>query len=125
MEGPTRYERPRNCPSITKTDKLALLKEYTTEYEALAKADPSALNRKISREAFSAVLDAVGVLLTEKWTALAASPGLVQQWIDICSADEPASCAAKRSTAAWSPETSSAPASNFTIRFGTGDRRYR
>lgn len=82
MEVPTRYERPRNCRSITKTEKLALLKEYASEYEALAKADPSALNRKMAREAFSEVLDAVGVLLAEKSATLAASPGPVREFMD-------------------------------------------
>lgn len=82
MEVPTRYERPRNCRAITKTEKLVLLKEYATEYEALAKADPSALNRKMPREAFSELIDAVGVLLAEKSATLAASPGPVREFLD-------------------------------------------
>ncbi len=77
-----RYQRPRNHRSITKSEKLALLKEYATEYEVLAKADPSALNRKMPREAFSEMLDAVGVLLTVKSATLAVSPGPVREFLD-------------------------------------------
>jgi len=77
-----RYERPRNRSSITKTERLSLLKEYSTAYEALAKAHPSALNRKISRDAFTEVLDVVGALLTERSVALAASPGPVREFLD-------------------------------------------
>jgi len=82
MEKPARYERPRNGRAITKTEKVALLKEYSTEYEALAKADPSALNRKVPREAFSEFLNLVGVLLTERSVALTSAPGPVRDFLD-------------------------------------------
>lgn len=82
MEKPARYKRPRNSRAITKTEKVELLKEYSTEYEALAKADPSTLNRKVSREAFSEFLNLVGVLLTERSVALTSVPGPVRDFLD-------------------------------------------
>lgn len=76
------YERPRSSRPITKSEKLLLLKEYAREYESIAKSDPSALNRKISREAFGEVLDAIGAPLNEKASSLAGSPGPVRDFLD-------------------------------------------
>jgi hypothetical protein len=58
------------------------LKEYSTDYEALAKVDPSVLNRKVPREAFSELINEIGGLLTEKSTALSKSPGPVRAFLD-------------------------------------------
>jgi hypothetical protein len=58
------------------------LKEYSTEYETLAKADSSVLNRKVPRKAFAELIKEVGGLLTERSAALSASPGPVREFLD-------------------------------------------
>lgn len=58
------YVRPQSPQTLTKAEKVTLLKEYIAHYEqALQEQGIEALNAKISREVFSPVLDAIGETL--------------------------------------------------------------
>ena len=61
------YIRPQNSQSLTKIEKVALLREYIARYEeALGEQGLAALNAKIPREVFSPVLEEIGETLLKQ-----------------------------------------------------------
>src|SRR4051794_11999463 len=75
------YTRPQPLSKLPKVERHRLLHEYYEHYRHLAEQDSSLLNRKVPREAFSALLDEVGELILRKTAALASQPGSVQQFL--------------------------------------------
>jgi hypothetical protein len=76
------YVRPANNRPLSKQEKLRLLTEYAAHYRDAVLNDASALNRKIPREAFTDLLDRVGMLLVDESTRLATAPGPVREFLD-------------------------------------------
>jgi hypothetical protein len=77
-----KYRRPRPDSRLTKAARQELLRAYFDEYRRMAQQQPEALNRKIAREAFAAVLDRIGGLLLEAAAQLAQEPGPVRKFLD-------------------------------------------
>jgi hypothetical protein len=76
------YQRPQNDRPLSKAEKLNLLKANTLYYQTLANTDPSALNRKIPREAFGELLERVGEIVLDESRTLAATPGMIRDFLD-------------------------------------------
>jgi hypothetical protein len=76
------YQRKSRDSKLSKKEREALLQDYWTFYRERTKIDPSALNRKIPREAFTDLLDELGALIIEKTNELASHPGAVRQFLD-------------------------------------------
>ncbi len=76
------YQRPTNRLPLSKSEKLDLLKDYVRHYQQLAAADPTALNRKVPREAFDDLLDRLGEMLLAESTRLAETKGPVRDFLD-------------------------------------------
>jgi len=75
------YKRPNNARPLSKTEKVALLREYVQFYEEASSRDPKALNRKVPRQGFADMLDKVGSLLLEESKQLAHEPGVVRNFL--------------------------------------------
>jgi len=76
------YQRPQNDRPLSKAEKLQLLKAHALHYRMLAGTDPSALNRKVPRDAFSELIQRIGQNVVDESGTLAASPGLVRDFLD-------------------------------------------
>jgi len=76
------YKRKRPESKLSKGDREVLLRDYWNFYRERSKTDPSALNRKIPREAFADLLDDLGTLILDKANELASCPGAVRQFLD-------------------------------------------
>ena len=76
------YKRPTNANSLTKADKVQLLREYSQYYEQVVNTDQSALNRKVPREAFAKLLDRIGQILIDESNKMASSSGEVREFLD-------------------------------------------
>lgn len=63
-------------------EKPALLRDYVSHYEREAALDPTALNRKVQREAFSDLLDRIGGVLLEESRRMAIEAGPVYEFLD-------------------------------------------
>ncbi|MDX6577106.1 MAG: hypothetical protein QOE96_3059 [Blastocatellia bacterium] len=75
------FTRPVNSNALSKEKKLALLKDYVSHYEHEAALDPTTLNRKVPREAFSELLDRIGSLLLQESRSMATEPGRVYEFL--------------------------------------------
>jgi hypothetical protein len=75
------YIRPANRQQLSAEQKRQLLAEYMDYYRKTAASDSDALNRKISRDGFDALLDKVGVLLVQESERLAVQPGPVREFL--------------------------------------------
>jgi hypothetical protein len=75
------YERPSIKARLSKTEKLDLLREYIEHYRALAATDPKVLNRKVPREAFDDLLNALGANLLAESARLAFADGPVRTFL--------------------------------------------
>lgn len=75
------YRRPRNPRSLSKREKLELIREYVKHYGGLAEVDPASLNRKLPREAFAQLLDKIGELLITESARLAKTRGPVRNFL--------------------------------------------
>jgi hypothetical protein len=71
-----------NPNPLSKAEKVELLRGYSEYYRKLATTDQSALNRKVPRDAFAALLDRIGKLLIDESEQLATSPGPVREFLD-------------------------------------------
>lgn len=77
------YIRPQQSQSLTKTEKVALLREYVAHYEeVLVKQGIAALNTKIPREVFSPVLEAIGETLLLQSERLLRENAEVQDFLE-------------------------------------------
>jgi hypothetical protein len=76
------YQRPTNPNPLSKAEKIELLREYSEYYRSLAITDQSALNSKVPRDAFAALLDRIGKLLLDESKQMASSPGTVREFLD-------------------------------------------
>jgi hypothetical protein len=78
------YQRPQNDRPLSKAEKLQLLKANALHYQMLASTDPSALNRKLPRDALSELLSRIGEIVVDESRTLAApaSPGLIRDFLD-------------------------------------------
>ena len=65
-----KYQRPKSGTRLTKHEKVELMRDYVEFYKKQYAADVSDLNRKLPREAFANILDAVGSLLLEATSQL-------------------------------------------------------
>jgi hypothetical protein len=77
-----KYRRPQPDSRLAKAARQELLHAYFHEYRPMAQQQPDALNRKIPRAAFAAVLDRIGGLLLEAAAELAQEPGPVRHFLD-------------------------------------------
>jgi hypothetical protein len=75
------YVRPANNRPLSKQEKLRLLTEYAAHYRDAVLNDATALNRKIPREAFTDLLDRVGMLLVDESARLATASGPVREFL--------------------------------------------
>lgn len=69
------FTRPANINALSKETKLTLPKDHVSHYEREAALEPTALNRKIPREAFSELLDRIGGLLLQESRKMAIEIG--------------------------------------------------
>ena len=76
------FTRPVNVNALSKEKKLALTREYVSHYEREAALDPTTLNRKVPREAFSELLDRIGGLLLQESRRMATEPGPICEFLD-------------------------------------------
>ena len=76
------YQRPTNPNPLAKAQKVELLREYSEYYRKLAATDQSALNQKVPRDAFVAMLDRIGNLLIDESKQIATSPGPVREFLN-------------------------------------------
>jgi len=77
-----KFKRPTNSAALSKDQKIALLRDYIVHCERLAASDPSALNQKVPRDAFSNLLDQVGDLLLRESNAISSRAGVVADFLD-------------------------------------------
>lgn len=77
-----KYQRPVNKTSLSKAEKLDMIKQYIQHYRALAASDLAVLNRKVPRDAFTELLDCVGDLLLSESVKLAEAEGPVRTFLD-------------------------------------------
>jgi hypothetical protein len=75
------YQRPTNPNPLSKPEKVELLRNYLGFYQKLAASDQSALNRKVPRDVFAALLDRIGKLLIDESKQMATSPGPVREFL--------------------------------------------
>lgn len=76
------YIRPQPKLKLTVPERQRLLQVYYQEYRELAQQDPSALNRKVPREALAALLNEIGGLVLRGAAALAADTGTIRRFLD-------------------------------------------
>lgn len=77
------YRRPQPAGEPLRGDqRRQALETYFAHYREVAKQDPTALNQKISREPFGALLDAIGQLLLDESGKLSQMPGPVRDFLD-------------------------------------------
>jgi hypothetical protein len=76
------YIRPKSDISLTKGEKVELLKEYFDYYKELATRDINELNKKIPREALSSFLDIVGTMLLEESKKMSTEEGIVKEFLN-------------------------------------------
>ena len=76
-----KYQRPKSGTRLTKHEKVELMRDYVEFYKKQYAADVSDLNRKLPREAFANILDAVGSLLLEATAQLVTTQGLVSKFL--------------------------------------------
>ncbi len=76
------YNRPINKQKISKPEKLDLLKDYAEHYRHLIATDRKALNRKVPRKSFCALMDTLGEMLLTESAELAVKPGPVQKFLN-------------------------------------------
>jgi hypothetical protein len=76
------YQRKSRESKPSKREREALLQDYWNFYSERTKIDPSALNRKIPREAFTDLLNELGTLISDRANELASHPGVVRQFLD-------------------------------------------
>jgi len=70
----------KNRP-LSKQEKLRLLTEYAAHYRDAVVKDDTALNLKIQRDAFTDLLDRVGMLIADESARLATAPGPVSEFL--------------------------------------------
>jgi hypothetical protein len=75
------YKRPTNGNPVSKQEKLALLIEYVGYYQHVVSVEPSALNRKVPREAFAKLLDQIGEIILRESAKLARTSGPVRDFL--------------------------------------------
>jgi hypothetical protein len=75
------YQRPKNGRSLSKAEKLALLAEYLEHCQGLVSLEPSALNLKVPREAFSDLLNHIGEMILRESARLAQTAGPVHDFL--------------------------------------------
>jgi len=76
------YKRPTSPLKLSKQEKLKLLQEYVRHYRELSSKDKNVLNRKLSRESFSHILDRVGEMLLAETARLATSQGPIRTFLE-------------------------------------------
>jgi len=76
------YQRKRPGLKLTKSEREELLREHWNFYRAQSKRDPSVLNRKLPRSAFSDLLDELGAIILDRVSEIASRPGAVRQFLD-------------------------------------------
>ena len=76
-----KYQRPKSDTRLTKQGKVQLMRDYVEFYKKQYAADAGALNRKIPREAFADILDAIGSLLLQTTAHLATAQGPVSKFL--------------------------------------------
>ena len=68
-----KFQRPKPIRSLDRKERAALLQGYFKYYREAAENNVQALNQKIPREAFDAVLDRIGCILLDHAHATAAN----------------------------------------------------
>lgn len=76
------FQRPTPDMKLCKEDREALLREYLAHYSCIAQEEPSALNRKLPREALQELLDEIGSALLARAGQLAKQPGPLRQFLE-------------------------------------------
>lgn len=76
------YRRSINADALTSEQKRSFLAEYFAHYEREAARDRAALNRKLTRKAFSSLLDRIGGVLVNESSRMAEEPGEVRDFLD-------------------------------------------
>jgi len=69
------YQRPTLNLSLSKDEKITILREYFFYYQDVAEKDPEQLNVKIDRQVSGEILDSIGVFLVTKSKELSEKPG--------------------------------------------------
>lgn len=77
-----KYVRPQAASKLTKQERQHLLQHYYQEYRAWAEREPSALNRKLPRDACTSLLDTVGELILNEAATLTLHPSPVRQFLE-------------------------------------------
>lgn len=75
------FQRPQPSRSLSKEERINLLRNYLNHYREAAKQDPTVLNRKVTRTAFEGLLDLIGSLLLEHSAKFASQPGPVSDFL--------------------------------------------
>jgi len=75
------YIRPKSDITLSKEEKIELLREYYDYYKELTSKDINALNKKLPREALSSLLDNIGTILLEESKKLAEQDGPVKEFL--------------------------------------------
>ncbi len=76
------YIRPRPNRTLSKEEKIELLKEYFDYYKDEIRRDTGALNQKIPREALCPLLELIGAMLLEEAKRLAEEDGPVKEFLE-------------------------------------------
>ncbi len=76
------YKRPTNGRQLSSAQKTALLADYLQSYRVSVAADPTALNRKLPRAAFSGLLDRIGEILLAETSVLARTDGDIRSFLE-------------------------------------------
>lgn len=77
-----KYQRPKSDLRLTKSEKIKLMDGYVAFYKKQYDSDSETLNRKIPREVFADIINAIGSLLVEKTAQLATSHGLTSKFLN-------------------------------------------
>lgn len=76
-----KYKRPKIDAHLTKQDKIVLMRDFVEYYRQRYASDHSTLNRKVPREAFAKLTDAVGSLLLKNSARLADTRGPASKFL--------------------------------------------
>jgi hypothetical protein len=76
-----RFRRLTNPNKLTTEQKRSLLQEYLSHYEREAAVDQSALKQKVPRDAFSELLDQIGLLLLQESKIISTRSGPVADFL--------------------------------------------
>jgi hypothetical protein len=77
-----KYQRPNSNTRLTKREKTEMMRDYVEFYKKQYEADQKTLNRKIPREAFAEIIDAIGNLLLHKSAQLATARGPIANFLN-------------------------------------------